>query len=284
MLGNIISAAGNLLGGVLGKDSARDAAGINRDMQREFAQHGVRWKVADAKAAGIHPLAALGASTHSFAPSFQGDTSLSEGLARVGQDISRSIDATRTAEERRAADAAAAAAQAVRDRNDQAVAESVINRNNAAAALDQAQAAEIGSRRAGNPPMAAVRSEPVFNHPAFGPHKRVAPDIAASRPGQPGVLAGDALPLTRIGAFTVDGSTYRLEMPNMDPGEFWENPVAAAAALRALNPHVAPMVIDKLFKREFDPGGPWGRESRGSSPVPFKRRYGRGLGGYQSPR
>ena len=33
--------------------------------QKEFAQHGLRWKVEDAKQAGINPLVALGASTHS---------------------------------------------------------------------------------------------------------------------------------------------------------------------------------------------------------------------------
>lgn len=34
----------------------------NEALQREFAQNGVRWRVADARAAGIHPLAALGMS------------------------------------------------------------------------------------------------------------------------------------------------------------------------------------------------------------------------------
>lgn len=38
------------------------------DFQREFAQMGVRWRVADAKAAGLHPLAALGTSGASATP------------------------------------------------------------------------------------------------------------------------------------------------------------------------------------------------------------------------
>lgn len=33
----------------------------NEDLQREFAQMGIRWRVEDAKAAGLHPLYALGA-------------------------------------------------------------------------------------------------------------------------------------------------------------------------------------------------------------------------------
>lgn len=43
-------------------------AAQDRLQQKEFATHGIRWKVADAKAAGIHPLAAMGANTHSPSP------------------------------------------------------------------------------------------------------------------------------------------------------------------------------------------------------------------------
>lgn len=92
----------------MNKDASRKAAGLNRDMQREFAQKGIRWKVEDAKAAGIHPLYALGASTSQFAPSFVGDTSMGSAMADIGQDISRSIQATRTAPERAQANAVAA--------------------------------------------------------------------------------------------------------------------------------------------------------------------------------
>lgn len=41
----------------------------NIALQREFAQHGVRWRVADAEAAGLHPLAALSANGASYSPS-----------------------------------------------------------------------------------------------------------------------------------------------------------------------------------------------------------------------
>lgn len=46
----------------------RDIANQNIALQREFAQMGIRWRVDDARAAGIHPLAALGASGASFNP------------------------------------------------------------------------------------------------------------------------------------------------------------------------------------------------------------------------
>lgn len=100
MLGELISAGANLLGGLFGRSSAEAAAEKNAALQREFAQNSIRWKVEDAKAAGISPLAALGASGYSASPSYVGDTSLSQGLANAGQDVGRAIDATRTVNER----------------------------------------------------------------------------------------------------------------------------------------------------------------------------------------
>lgn len=80
---------------------------LDRELQREFAKNGIRWRVQDAKAAGVHPLFALGGSTATYSPSsislYPGSSSLGsvgEGLAQAGQDISRAIDSTRTAEER----------------------------------------------------------------------------------------------------------------------------------------------------------------------------------------
>lgn len=79
----------------------------NYAMQKEFAQMGIRWKVDDAKAAGLHPLAALGASTVGASPSFQmgnsGETSshyAGRAMNRMGQDISRAMMASQTQTER----------------------------------------------------------------------------------------------------------------------------------------------------------------------------------------
>lgn len=99
MLPALISAGANIVGGFLGKQSAEKNAERNIKLQKDFAQQGIRWKVADAKAAGIHPLAALGAQTTSFSPISVGNP-LGEGLASAGQDISRAVNATRTAPER----------------------------------------------------------------------------------------------------------------------------------------------------------------------------------------
>jgi len=101
--GGLVSAGANILGGVLGKNQSEENAKIaaqqaelNRKMQLEFAQKAIQWKVADAQAAGIHPLYALGASTQSYSPVSIGstaDNSLGEGLAKAGQDISRAMSA-----------------------------------------------------------------------------------------------------------------------------------------------------------------------------------------------
>lgn len=92
--GAIAGAAGNILGGLFGKSATEKANEANIALQKQFAKEGIQWKVEDAKKAGVHPLYALGATTHSFAPSVVGDTSLATGLSNAGQDISRALDAT----------------------------------------------------------------------------------------------------------------------------------------------------------------------------------------------
>lgn len=52
----------------LNQISQDNAARKNAKLQREFAQYGIRYRVADAKAAGIHPLAALGMSPVQASP------------------------------------------------------------------------------------------------------------------------------------------------------------------------------------------------------------------------
>lgn len=111
MLESLISTGANLVSGFLNRSAAKDAAAqqqaqfnANMQMQKDFAQQGVRWKVADAKAAGIHPLYALGAQTISPSPISVGggsaDTSLGDMAKNMGQDLSRAVHATRTQEER----------------------------------------------------------------------------------------------------------------------------------------------------------------------------------------
>lgn len=97
-MGPIISAlaaAAPLIGAGIDWFTGRQAAGDNANLQREFAQNGIRWRVEDAQRAGIHPLYALGAQTHQASPVHVGTN-----FAAAGQDFSRAMEATRTGPER----------------------------------------------------------------------------------------------------------------------------------------------------------------------------------------
>lgn len=89
------AAAADLIGGWLNREEAED----ERYAQREFAQQGIRWRVADAKAAGLHPLAAIGAAGASYSPVLSG---IGDSVASAGQNLSRAFQATRTQDERTA--------------------------------------------------------------------------------------------------------------------------------------------------------------------------------------
>lgn len=101
-LGSIVSAVGSIAGGILKGNSAQNVAGMNYEAQKEFAQNGIRWKVEDAKRAGIHPLYALGASTQGYSPTagYTGDFGISDAAAQFGQGYERAQQAKMTKEER----------------------------------------------------------------------------------------------------------------------------------------------------------------------------------------
>ena len=99
ILPSFISGAFGIAGNSLGNSAARKAAAQQAALQKEFAQNGIRWKVADAKAAGLHPLAALGAQTTSYQPVSVGQDFSSFG--QMGQDVSRAMMATADAKEDR---------------------------------------------------------------------------------------------------------------------------------------------------------------------------------------
>ena len=77
MLGELISAGANILGGILGSNAADKQAEANRQMQLDFMQHGLNYKAADARDAekrwGINPLALLGVNTNAFQNVVGGD-------------------------------------------------------------------------------------------------------------------------------------------------------------------------------------------------------------------
>lgn len=112
MIEALLGAGSSLLGGILGNKSQEKANAANAAMadkqaalQKEFAQSGIQWKVADAEKAGIHPLYALGANTISYSPQSVGGAAPSnfDFLGNAGQNIGRAIDSTRSTVQKGAA-------------------------------------------------------------------------------------------------------------------------------------------------------------------------------------
>lgn len=113
-LGGVGQAAGGLaglFGGGGGNNNQFNLAVMREQaqLQREFAQNGIQWRVNDAKAAGIHPLYALGGGGATYSPSAVaiGDnrsSDLGRDLANMGQGLGRAVAATASKEDR--ADAA----------------------------------------------------------------------------------------------------------------------------------------------------------------------------------
>lgn len=96
LLGGLLSAGGAIGGALINSSASRDINSKNADLQKEFAQNSIQWKIADAKKAGIHPLYALGAQGYSASPSYvgydkgagirDGAAALGSGIANAGRD------------------------------------------------------------------------------------------------------------------------------------------------------------------------------------------------------
>ena len=57
-IGDVVDIGGNVMDWFSAGDSSdqyKQTSAKNEAMQREFAQNSIRWKVNDAKAAGLHP-------------------------------------------------------------------------------------------------------------------------------------------------------------------------------------------------------------------------------------
>lgn len=100
--GGVISAAGSIIGGALANRSRENIAEDNAQLQREFAQNGISWKVADAKRAGIHPLYALGNNGIAFQPTHAFGDEWGSAVADASQHIGRAIDSTQSTSARTA--------------------------------------------------------------------------------------------------------------------------------------------------------------------------------------
>lgn len=104
VLGGIAGVALPMIGDIVAADKSRSASNYQTDKnvewQKEFAKHGIRWRVDDARAAGIHPLAGLGASTTSFSPIPAGDDGAAY-YSRAGQRLGDSIQRASNVDEKK---------------------------------------------------------------------------------------------------------------------------------------------------------------------------------------
>ena len=243
MLGSIIGGIATLGGAFLGKKSSDKAtsatqynAAMDRELQKEFAQQGIRWRVEDAKKAGIHPLYSLGASIPTYSPnpiSISGDTSLSSGLASAGQDIGRAIDATRTQNERKRTRAQLQALENSELQNE-------LLRAQIASIRARTQRDQIG------PPMGSSLPSAMSGQPdgdvGGNPYDVVKAQISTTQPGHPSQKAG-----AQPDVVWMRTKTGLQPMPNMDVME--ETDITNPAALPWYGRHM----ISPMFGGEGNP-------------------------------
>lgn len=91
--GNVLSGIGSAVSGIFGgSDDAKQIARRNRKFQEYMAKHQIRWRQADAKAAGLHPLFAMGVSPQSFSPtSIPGQSSTGDRVGQAFDGIGRAF-------------------------------------------------------------------------------------------------------------------------------------------------------------------------------------------------
>jgi hypothetical protein len=85
-LGTIgIGTAGQLGGAYISSRHQSKEAGRDRAMQYEFAKNAIQWKAEDARKAGLHPLAALGAQTISAQPVHTGADPIGSAVSGISE-------------------------------------------------------------------------------------------------------------------------------------------------------------------------------------------------------
>lgn len=112
-IGGIVSGALGLFGSDKQNQYNMAMSQADRDFQREVYQNQLQWKAADAKKAGLHPLAALGGGAYSASPSSIPSVDLSSSLGKLGEGIGDAFTAYMTK------DQVAAAAAKAEERADQ---------------------------------------------------------------------------------------------------------------------------------------------------------------------
>lgn len=279
-LGSFFGPVGTLIGGAIDESMADDggyAGRANYDAQREFAQNGLQWKAADARAAGLHPLAALGGSGAAFSPSFVAgqtpnfDTSGlfddMDSMKAVGQNTDRAQRATISDYDREM--------QAATLRNQQL-------QN----ALIEGQLAETWGRVMGQPsnppgpgPQSGIRVQPT-GQVKQGVVQLKPSQSESTRPGDKGLAAGTS-PLFREQQIS-NNTSWDLLSPEAGElfeayGEFAKPVLAGAVHAKRWWDNTAGPAAQKWWDnrpaaRPRKPGTPQNRWNLGNSLPPLDRR------------
>lgn len=85
--GSLLGGAGSIIGALSDQNTQENIATQNYNLQNEAFNRGIQVRVKDAKAAGIHPLYALGANTYQPGPIFSGQSSAGAQLSNAGQSL-----------------------------------------------------------------------------------------------------------------------------------------------------------------------------------------------------
>lgn len=83
----VLGALGGLAGGYMTNQFNSKEAAKDRAFQKEVYQNQLQWKSADAKKAGLHPLAVIGSGSYSASPSSVPSADFSSSLGKLGEGI-----------------------------------------------------------------------------------------------------------------------------------------------------------------------------------------------------
>lgn len=94
-IGSIIGGIGGIAGSRADRKAQKEQFERNYNIQKEFAQNSIQWRVDDAKKAGLHPLAALGMAGGSYTPTSynsnyaQSGAMLGDAVSGLGQVLDK---------------------------------------------------------------------------------------------------------------------------------------------------------------------------------------------------
>lgn len=231
-----IYAATSLGGAAISNRANKGQAAQQAALQKEFAQYGIRWRVEDAKAAGLHPLYALGAQVPSYTPVSYSD-SMGSALAASGQALSGAIATSR---ERRHQELALRLAEKQIEESDARIG---VLRSERARNLMEAYG------RQSLPPINMGAQDLIGEAVSTsGGAKLVPPEVTMSRPESKGIVAGPAGPSLR--EYVLPGG-FRMMLPDANSLSEALEPLSESWALGAMVYKENVRLYGPEWKREF---------------------------------